>query len=67
MKQRTVYMAVTNDRYELPLAIGDTVSELAQELGVKRKTISEVMCHYKLYRRRSGRSKYIRVVIDDEP
>lgn len=43
-----VYMAVTNDEYEFPIALGDTVGELAKQLGVKQNTIRQA-----LYRKRT--------------
>lgn len=34
-----MYMAVTADKYELPVAIGETASELARTLGVSTNSI----------------------------
>jgi hypothetical protein len=39
-----VYMMVTKDKYELPIAVADSVSELSKITGYKRQTISETMC-----------------------
>ena len=36
----TYYMAVTNDRLELPLAGGESMSELGQKMGCDRSYIS---------------------------
>ena len=38
-KKMMVYVAVTPDRYELPIAIGDTALELAQMLGITRQAV----------------------------
>ena len=46
-----LYLYVTNDKYELPLAIADTPTELARMLGLKKNTIHEL-----LSRERHGKS-----------
>jgi hypothetical protein len=43
----TLYIKVTSDEYELPLAVGDTVRELAKMLGVKSDSIYSQMSHSK--------------------
>lgn len=58
-----VYMEVTKDIYELPVAIADTVKELARIRNVNPLTISSTMVHC---RKRGHRSKYVRVVIEDD-
>ena len=35
-----LYMAVTKDEYELPIAVADSVSELAEMLDMEPTTIS---------------------------
>ena len=37
----TLYVAVTNDRYELPIAVAETQTELAIMVGVDISTISK--------------------------
>lgn len=39
-KLRYLYMATTKDEYELPIAVADSVSELAEMLNMKATTIS---------------------------
>lgn len=39
MKTDKVYMLVTNDRYELPVAVANTASELADTLGTSMSYI----------------------------
>lgn len=34
-----IYMAVTSDAYELPVAVADTIEELAQQTGYKESRI----------------------------
>ena len=41
-----LYVYVTRDKYELPLAVGDSKSELARILGLKRNTVCESMSRY---------------------
>lgn len=57
-------MQVTEDEYELPVAVADTVKELAKIVGVKENTIHSSISHMK-----SGRIKtsiYRRVEVEDE-
>lgn len=58
-----IYMKVTNDKYELPLAIADSVKELAGIVGKKPNRISSSMSHAKA---RGYKSPYRRVEIEDE-
>lgn len=58
-----VYMMVSNDKYELPLVVADSVSELARVVGVAPVTISSAICHSK---QRRGRSIYKKVRIMEE-
>lgn len=41
--RKPIYMAVTNDAYELPVYVCDTADELAYLLDVKKETIFEVL------------------------
>lgn len=42
--QKYYWMRVTKDKYELPLAVGDTAEELAKLVGVKVATIKRAIC-----------------------
>lgn len=53
----TLYMEVTQDEYELPLAVASSVRELARMLGKNRTTI---------YKMLKISNKYVRVEIPDE-
>ena len=60
----TIYMQVTSDEYELPVAVADSVKGLAKLAGVNEKTICSSISHMK-----SGRNKtsiYRRVEVEDE-
>ena len=39
-----LYLAVTNDKYELPIAVADSASELAKMLGLSVYTIYTGIC-----------------------
>ena len=63
MADRYVWMKVTNDKYELPVAVADTSDELAAMVGIKSgNNIRRMMCKYL----QEGRnSPYKKVLIDD--
>lgn len=46
-----VYIKVTDDEYEFPVAIADTVAELARIVGTNEKTIRSAISHHKAGRR----------------
>ena len=57
-----LYMRVSNDRYELPLAVADTRRELAEMCGVTPNLISSCISHAK---RKGHRSEYQKVIISE--
>ena len=57
-----VYMEVTQDKYELPVAVADSVKELAKLVGVKKDTIWTMINHAK---NRGGKCKYIKVELEE--
>jgi len=59
-----IYMRVSDDDYEFPVAWGETYRELADALGLSRDTVKN-----SFVRLRSGRtkkSKYVEVDIGDD-
>ena len=60
-----VYMQITTDEYELPVAVAESLDELSKIVGVTKTSI-----WHSINRRETGRlkgkSKYIRVFLDDE-
>lgn len=42
---KNLYIACTNDEYELPIAVADTATELAQMVGVTRGSLYSMMTH----------------------
>lgn len=67
MRNKYLYMAVTNDEYELPVFITDNVTDLATLLGAKSKTITEVISRGSDNRKKKRKKKYLykKVVVDD--
>ena len=60
----TVWMLVTKDKYELPVIIAETSTELARICGVSNRTVISGAL-----RSKSGKvkkSRYIKVEIDDD-
>ena len=59
----TLFLMVTDDEYELPLAVADTAAELARITGKRENTIYASISHAKKGNRKSI---YHRVEILDE-
>lgn len=59
--QKFIWMAVTPDKYELPVAVADTARELGNTLGVKENTIHSCISNAK---KKGYKSIYVKVVID---
>lgn len=59
-----VWMEVTKDKYQLPVAVADSLKELSEITGVSRNAISQSAC-----RMRSGqhlRGRFLSVEINEE-
>lgn len=54
-----MWMKVSDDKYELPVAVADTAAELARILGVRTNVIYSAVSHYE--RGDIKRSSYIHV------
>lgn len=59
-----LYLKVTKDRYELPLAVADSPRELAKMIGVSRDTINTALSKVKAGEVRN--STYKIVEVEDE-
>lgn len=59
-----LWIAITADKYELPLIVADTPEELAQLAGVAVGSVRSCYSRYKNGRRK--KSRYICVEIPDE-
>lgn len=53
-----VWMKVTKDKYELPVAVAESSVELARIVNTTPNSIRSSICH--------GYGTYVKVVIDDE-
>lgn len=64
-----LYMAVTNDRYQLPLGVSEDPGELAKMLGVKRQTILCDLCPSRKHRSKEKKRDYkvVRIRMEEEP
>lgn len=45
MRRKYLYIAVSLDEYELPIAVADTVPELARMMGTSANTINSSLSH----------------------
>lgn len=59
-----IYMAVTVDKYEFPLYIADTATELAKIMGISRQVIYDGIS--KKHNGRYKGIKFVKVEIDEE-
>lgn len=62
MMERMIYMAVTPDRYELPLGVYDKATDMAKVFGVTASTV-----HSSISRKTSGKMtgvKFIKIKED---
>lgn len=59
--KNVIWMAVTPDKYELPVAVADSAKELGMLLGKTANAIHSSMCNA---RKRGNKSIYVKVVID---
>ena len=58
-----LYMAVTADKYELPIAVCSNIHDLARIFGIKPQSVSE-----SISRKRPGKKtgvKFIRIEVDE--
>lgn len=63
MKDKTVlYMVVTGDEFELPVAVADTIQELADMIGKDSNAISSAMSRAK---KKGYKCIYVKVILDE--
>lgn len=58
-----LWMLVSMDKYELPLAVADSASQLARMVGANRNTIFTSIYQA---RTKGYRSKYVKVEIEED-
>ena len=61
-----VWMEVSQDRYELPLAIADTAQDLARKCGVKPSTVRSSASRVNTGNRDGRFCRFLRVLIESE-
>ena len=59
-----LYLKVTKDEFELPLAVADSLKELAIMTGDTINTISSAMSHTKNNPEKYPRCRFVKVEID---
>ena len=64
MLKKYLYMAVTPDDYQLPLAVADSVQQLAWMVGVTANSIYSAISHAEAMNWKKRR--YVRIRIDEE-
>lgn len=60
----TIWMKVTADEYELPMAVADSAAELARMVGCNENCIYSVVSKIKKGKTKHGR--YRKVEVDDD-
>lgn len=60
----TIWMEVTQDKYELPVAVAASAAELARIRGVKQNTVVSAAWRARLGKYK--RSKYVSVEVEDD-
>ncbi len=58
-----LYLEVTSDEYELPIAVAESPKELARMTGTTSNIIRSAICHLKQPGRK--RSKYVKLEVED--
>lgn len=59
--KKTLFLEVSRDKYELPLAVADSQAELSRMIGVDVTSISHARKRAKLL---GAKSKYVTVEVD---
>ena len=57
-------MTVTNDKYELPLGVYDTVKEMAEKQGVEKMRIYKAIWRYE--HGKTDKAQFYKVKVEDE-
>lgn len=58
-------MRVTNDKYELPLAVGDSWADIARLIGLNTHSIYTALSDQKTHPHRKRRTKFLKVEVED--
>lgn len=58
-----IWMKISDDKYELPVAVADTVTELAQICGITKETIIAQRSRQK---RKGTSCRYLKIEVEDD-
>ena len=61
-----LYMAMTNDKYELPVAVAEKKSELARMMGRELSVVVNSLRRSKTVKNPTGKYKWAEVEVEDE-
>lgn len=66
-----IWLAVTQDKYQLPVAVADTAAELARMMGVRQSTVISSVYRQRLRAKtikgiRGQKKKYFCIEVDDD-
>ena len=61
-----LYMAITNDKYELPVAVAERKSELARMMGRELSVVVNSLRRSKTVKNPTGKYKWAEVEVEDE-
>lgn len=64
-KEKYLYMLVTADEYELPLAVFDSIEEIANYLGIKPSSVRAAICLNNDGSRTNRKIKKVRYIKED--
>lgn len=59
----TLYIEVTNDEYELPVAVAESARELAEMRGVAKHTVLSALCKYR--KGITQKCKYMKIEVSE--
>lgn len=59
-----LYLKVTDDKYEFPIVIADSLTELAEKLGISKQSIKT--CMYLFRHGKTKKCRYVKVEVDDD-
>ena len=62
-KKKYIYMLVTKDKYELPLIVADSISQLARKLSISPNLIHSAMSNAS---KKGYKCMYVKVECEDE-
>lgn len=63
-QKQYVYMLISRDEYQLPMAVADSAEALAEMTGASLSTVRSTICKEK--QGKLKRPRFVRVEIDDE-